>query len=379
MLAAALFLSAAFAQAPAPCDAKALSAALTAAAPIEAPRAFAALATCDAKAAKAAAKAAFPRFLSGEDADRALVLAIKLGEGAVAASWIDAQLPDERSRAIASLGPACKDDPAVQAWFVERRATLGDAFWSQRWYRALATCPAESVQAILWSELDKGAGADRARYFGVLQTAAAGSGAGAGPELTTLLSAATDPEIQSQIIQAYGLAAGLGSVAGLNGALAEQGAAAIVAAAPRLQSKAVDQARLTLGGLGAEAAADGLVVSRYKERVQPGGGLLYGAIAIEDAVCKGDKPQQRVHVAAVQDPGRTWPDQLADKVKGATDGVWTLDLPSRCKGTGGTTWALTPEPVADEAALKAWADAALKAAAKPGVKTVRIDAAPLKI
>ena len=29
--------------------------------------------------------------------------------------------------------------------------------------------------------------------------------------------------------------------------------------------------------------------------------------------------------------------------------------------------------------IKAWADAALKAAAKPGVKTVRIDAAPLKI
>lgn len=379
MFAAALLLSAAHAQAPAACDAKSLGAALTAAAPIEAPRAFAALAACDSKAAKAAAKAAFPRFLSGEDTDRALVLALKLGEGATAAAWIDAQLPDERSRAIAGLGQACKDDPAVQAWFVERRATLGDAFWSQRWYRALATCPADSVQALLWSELDKGAGADRARYFGVLQTAASGSGAAAVPKLTALLGAATDAEIQSQIVQAYGLAAGLGSITGLNPALAEQGAAAIVAAAPRLQPKAVDQARLTLGGLGAESAADGLVVSRYKDRVQPDGGLLYGAVAVEDAVCKGDKPQQRVHVAAVRDPGRTWPDQLADKVKGAVDGVWALDLPTRCKGTGTTTWALSPEPLADEAALKAWADAALKAAAKPGVKAVRIDEAPLKI
>ena len=59
------------------------------------------------------------------------------------------------------------------------------------------------------------------------------------------------------------------------------------ALAPELSNKAVEQARLTLQTLGAEAESDELAAIRYSDLKQDDGTFLWGVSAAESASCKG--------------------------------------------------------------------------------------------
>ncbi len=105
----------------------------------------------------------------------------------------------------------------------------------------------------------------------------------------------------------------------------------IVDLAPAWPDKAVEQARITLRTLGDERASDTLVLVRYKSVLQKEGGLLYGAVVVEDATCKNGKHEQVVHTAEVEDPGQTWPDQLREKVNESVRHGWSSSSPTAAR------------------------------------------------
>jgi hypothetical protein len=56
-----------------------------------------------------------------------------------------------------------------------------------------------------------------------------------------------------------------------------------------------------------------------------------------------------------------WPDTLQTLIGDKLAAEWKLDGAARCKGTGTLTYAIAPEPPADDAARKAWFDQQKKA------------------
>jgi hypothetical protein len=132
--------------------------------------------------------------------------------------------------------------------------------------------------------------------------------------------------------------------------------AAIVEVAPTLPPKAVDQARITLLSLGAEADSDKMVVHRFRDVLQPSGGLLYGLVATEVATCKKGDTRVTIHTAQVNEGGKTWPDQLDARVKDGMNVSMKLDLADSCKGTGTVETATPVQPFKDAAAYQAWVD-----------------------
>ncbi len=362
------------------CDAAALAKETAEATPVGAARAYVQLANCDAGKAKMAAASTLPRLLGGDDANQAAVMAIRVGAGEPVAAWLDGLEADERSRAVRALGEACEGSPDVQKFFVDRAQTLGEKFWSDRWYRALNTCRVPEVQSILSAELDKGLGADRLRFFAVLETYARSAGGEAVPRLESLASSIDDPEGQANIIAAFADAARVGTPEGIDGNAAAAAIKAIHSVAPKLTVKGVEQARMTLLALGDEAGSDDMAAVRYKSKDQGGSEFLWGAIANEVATCKNGKVQQRIHVALVNERGNTWPDQLQEKVEAAAAVNWELDLADKCKGTGEVKWVFPSAPFQDESAFKTWADKSAEDSADKGAdKSVRLDKEPLQI
>lgn len=362
------------------CDAAALATETAEATPVGAARAFVQLANCDAGTAKSAATDTFPRLLGGDDANQAAVKAIQVGATEPVAAWMGGLEADERARAVRALGEACNESADVQAFFVDRAATLGDQFWSDRWYRALATCRVPAVQGILSAELDKGLGADRLRFFAVLETYARSAGGDAVERLSKLATDIDDAEAQANIVAAFADAARVGTPEGIDAAAAGKGAETIRALAPTLTSKGVEQARMTLLALGDEPGSDDMAAIRYKAVDQGDQTFLWGAIADEKATCKNGKVQQKIHVALVNERGNTWPDQLAEKVEAAARVNWELNLADKCKGTGELKWHLPTAPFADPAAFDAWAETVIKDARDAAAqKSVRLDKDPLQI
>jgi hypothetical protein len=340
------------------CDARKLSGAVAKEPSLAAAKLFVDLAACDAKVANRIAVDAMPRFIGGPEGNAALVAALEVGAGDAAIAWVDSLQSDERARAVDALGKACPESEAVRGFFVERKEALGADFWSQRWYRALANCPNEDMQAILWSALEESPDADRTRWFAVLETASRGSGAAALPKLGALLAGTEDPEVQSNVVAAFADASGVGGMDGVNAKASKASVAAIVEAAPSLSVKAVEQARITVGALGDEASANSLVVVRHKDLATEEGRLLWGVVVVEDAQCKKGKQRwQRATIAQAWDVGVTWGDQVRAKVEAAGPGTWPLDLADKCKATDSSVeYLISNAPFKDVAALETWAD-----------------------
>jgi len=345
------------------CDARKLAGAVAKEPPLAAAKLFVDLAGCEATVAKRVAPDALPRFIGGDEGNAALVAALEVGAAEAAIAWVDGLQSDDRARAVDALGKACAESDAVQGFFKERKDSLGADFWSQRWYRALANCPADDMQDILWSALDESPDADRTRWFAVLETASRGSGAKALARLESLLGKTEDAEVQSNIVAAFADASGVGSMDGVDAKAAKMGVEAIVKAAPSLSAKAVEQARITVGALGDEAAADALVAVRYKDLATEEGRLLWGVVVVEDAQCKNGKQRwQRATMAEAWDVGVTWPDQVRAKVEAAGPSTWPLDLADKCKASESSVeYLISSEPFKDVAAMQAWADEAWSA------------------
>ncbi len=339
------------------------------------------LASCDANTARRIAAATLPGVLSGDDGYEAIVAAVQVGAAEPAVTWIGNLQSDEHAKAIRALGEACQDSEPVQAFFIDQAATMGDAFWSERWYRPLGSCQVESIQSLLWSELDKGLDIGRSQFFGVLGTYARSAGVLALPKLQDLARRIDDAEVEANVISAFSDAAQVGSVDGMNQATAAKAARAIIELAPDLSIKGIEQARLTLQTLGAEAESDQLASFRYADARQEDGSFLWGVLVVEDASCKGGKKtMQRLNYSKVIGQGTTWADQLEDKVQASVEVGWELDLAARCKGEGELRIVVPDAPFADEAAYKTWMDAQLDdAASTTANKVIRLEQEPVAI
>lgn len=351
------------------CDGPALAAEATGGPPAAAARAFVQLSACDPLVARKAAKVVLPRILPGDEGYQAVVSAIRTGAPADAAAWVAGLQSDDRARAIKSLGDACAESEPVQAFFAERARSLGDEFWSQRWYRGLAACKSEPLLELMWAELKDGPKTDRPRFSAVLETWARARGALAIPALSELLKGVgDDAEAQAAVVSALGAAAGVGGDEGIKAVAAARAGEAIQSAAPGLSVKAVEQARITLLALGDEAGSDGLAAVRYKDRFNDNEKLLWGVVVDERATCRGDKPAQRLSWAPVREPGRTWPDQFKDRLQPALEAQWGFDLAASCKGTGTVEVLVPAEPFTDKASFEAWAAQTVQERLQPDVK-----------
>ena len=131
-----------------------------------------------------------------------------------------------------------------------------------------------------------------------------------------------------------------------------------MALAPELTIKGIEQARITLLALGAEAESDELAAYRYAEFKQEDGSFVWGGIISEVAPCKdGAKTKQRIHYARTVgqlEVVRTWNDQLQEKFEAQIEVNWEMDLAKSCKVEGTKTTIASPKPFADEDAWKAW-------------------------
>jgi len=325
-------------------------------------------------------QSAIPRAIPNEGGRAAAVAAVKVGQGDVATEWISGLQPDDRAKAIGALGKACNDNEQVQDFFIGAASSMGDSFWSDRWYRALGVCHAVPIQDLLWTELDKGIGADRTLFFGILEAYARSAEGGAVPRLTELSKRLREPEAEVNIINAFSDAAQVGGIDGMNVQTAKAATKAIVEMAPSMSQKGVEQARITLIALGAELESDELAATRYAD-LQQEDGFVWGVVVSETAPCKGGKKvMQRMHWARAVDGGTTWADQALEKVQSSAEVAWELDLASRCKVEGETTYHVSNLPFATDDELKAWATSQMEELTNAGAKKVfRVEEEPLNL
>ena len=348
--------------------------------PHEAAPMFLQLSQCDAGAAKRVAPTVIPTLIGESDGFDAAVAAIKVGSGSSVMGWMNTLQRDEQSRAVRAYGKKCQESEAVQAFLVDAAAEKGDAFWTERWYRALTECRTPATTKLLVDHVEAGAGEDRGSFFGVVEAYAVNVGADAIPKLAALVEAETDLEMQVNLIGAFADASQAGTLSGLDSKTAEKAAETVRTLAGKLPAKAMDKARQTLQVLLDEEGADKLVALRFKDVAQEDGGLLYGAVVFENATCKNDKIAQRYHVAEAIDPGQTWPDQLEEKVRTSVELNWSLNLAERCKGTGEVTYHVPDAPFADQESYKKWVKEVVRRNTNPEIKkAVRVDADPIQL
>jgi len=364
--------------ASAACDAAALNKQLAAAAPQQLPGLFGQLAACDAAAAKKAAPTYLPSFIAGGEASKAAVAALTVGASDDVVAWVKGLQPDDRGQTIADLSEACAGSKAVQTFFLNASTSMGDAFWNDRWYRGLSTCRSPEIQKLLTDKVGAMEKGDPGRFQGVLEVFARNLGPAALPQLASLAEGTSNGETQTYIVNAFGDAAGLGS-ANMDPAAGQAAQKTLKEIAPKLQPKGVEQARVILQALGDERGADELAAVRFKDVKQADGTFLWGTVVTETAACKNGKTQQIVHVAPVIDGGRTWGDQVNERVSAGIS-AWGMDLATKCKGTGKNEVFTPAEPFADMPAYKAWVDKQLMDIQRqPADKRTREDHDALKL
>ena len=146
MLISLLMASTAFAT---DCDTRTMSKEILAAGPHEAAPMFVQLAQCDGPAAARVAGKVIPTLIGESDGFNAAVTAIEVGAGVSVMAWIPTLQRDEMSRAIRAFGKECQTSEKVQGFLIEAHKTLGDQFWTDRWYRALTECRTDASR-VCW-------------------------------------------------------------------------------------------------------------------------------------------------------------------------------------------------------------------------------------
>lgn len=346
-LIALLLASAAHAQS---CDAKKLAKDLETASPVAVPKLFLELAACDPAAANKSAALAMGKTLAGDEGNQAALAALKAGAQKPVMDWVDGLEPDHRSAAMLWFGDQCAQVPEVGQFFVDSAAQKTDIFLRERWYRGMSKCRVEGVQNLLRDIVEKDSlKLNRESRFGLLEVYARNLGKAAIPHLKATALQLGDPKEIRLVLNAFGDAANVGAVEGLDQATAKEAIAAIEELAPQTHPEAVEQVRDTLAALGAPEKGDAVVKYRWPDRFADGS-YAWAVVATEEATCKNGKVQVVLHHGLLTS-GDKWPDTLKSSVEAAATTAWGLDAAAKCKGTGTTTVVMSTEPMSSEESL----------------------------
>lgn len=312
--------------------------------------AFTALAQCDAELAANTFKDLLPK-ATDADALHALSLAA-IQTNVWQPVW---KLPgyigdySVRDEVVSAIGAECGEQPTVLTFLQASYSGLKDIEF-QRWEKALGACTAPGLVDWMIKEIEKppaklydekyntlvGIYTKRARADGLpTLTKAAIAAATGGPfdGLLAQMDEAVAPTMGQEIAPAD----------------KEKLEAALIETARAVDKDKAKAVADRLANSGSQRAAARLLPTIYPGRVQDGGSFLYGAAAIEQGDCKGEKTAV-IHLAEVTDPGKRWV-ILSD-----------VEAPLRAskaklKGcTAEEPWGVTstPEPVKDAKGIEAW-------------------------
>ena len=335
------------------CDARTLETALKEASPVQVPLAFERLANCDPNRAKRHVTAVMERTLSGEEADRGAIAAMRLGASDTVRDWLGGLEPDQFSSTINRLGARCKDDDAVEAFLVGSAEKLGKAFFTDRWHRGLADCRKESIRAILADALANDPTESRGQYFALVEVYARNFGALAVPTLVEKIKATSDGEVQTYLVEAFADAANVGSVEGRDDEAAATAAEALLKLGSSLDPKAVDTSRRVLTALGMPDKSDAFVQYRWPDRLADGH-YSYGVAALVTGTCKNGKQKGDLHLGIALEPAMHWPDQLKSSVEQFVQTWSAQEDIVKCKGTPSIAITTMTEPAVNADAISAW-------------------------
>lgn len=260
---------------------------------------------------------------------------------------------EARDEIAGNVGAACPQHPKVVSFLQGAYFGLRDIEF-QQWDDAYAACDAPE----LWTWMDGQVQAPPNKMFDekfnalmdvyvekkkvdalpALATAATKAATAGGPfdqivakmgeSVTPALGGKVDPEAQKKL---------------------EQSLIDVAKKVPVEKSRSIaDQLAMS----GSDAAAAQLLPTLYADRVQGGGGFVYGAAAIEAGDC-GGKKQAVVHYALVREPGKRW--NLLKDLEGPLRAS-KARLGKDCKVDG--AWPVVPssEPLKSDKELDAWSE-----------------------
>lgn len=329
------------------CDSKQLVKDIEETSPVKLPALFLQLAECDAEAAKGVAGEVVPKLLHSDEANKAALASIDVGEREAVITWVKGLEPNHRTQTLMWMGEQCGDVPEVGDFFTDSAADDQEGFRQNRWYRGMSKCRTEGVQSLLVDIVEKDAwGLNREQLFGFIEVYSRNLGEKAVSHLKSLPSTMTDPKDIRLIINSFADAANVGSLEGMNDKAAKDAIAALTQLVPQIPAETIEQARDTLLALGDEALAAEIVKYRWPDR-KVDETYNYGVVAIESATCKNGKTQVWLHSGYLTNIS-AWPDAIASGAEEHVLGNWGLDHGAKCKGTSEYEVFVMGEPATEE-------------------------------
>ena len=256
-----------------------------------------------------------------------------------------------RDEVASEVGTACMDHPQVVKFLQGAYFGLRETDFGQ-WDDAFRSC--ESPDLVTWMTQQVEAPPDKQfdeKFNTVVDVYAKRQGASALPSLTkgAIKAAKAGPFDTMISAMESSVAPSLGEEMTADGRAALESSYVSVA-----QKVGSDKARAVadrLANSGSEEAAAKLLPAVYPDRVQAGGGFLYGGATFETADCKGTKTLV-IHYASVTEAGKMW--NILASAEAPLRGLKPkLD---KCKPESADPWptAVSPEPLKDAKAVQAW-------------------------
>lgn len=314
---------------------------------------FSQVAACD----KKVAEDNYTRFMArATDADSLVALSSAAIESDVwNPVWLQlGKISDYEARDIVAqeVGASCGDSAKVVSFLQGAYFGLRDTDFS-RWKQAFAACESDDLGSWLEAQVAK----PPSRQFDDKFDALMGfyvnrAGADALPTLTKAAIAAAEsgPFDAILIKMDEAVAPALGQeLSGDDKAKLESSLIEVARAVDSEKARAVAD---RLANAGSQSAAAKLLPAVYPDRVQSGGGFLYGAASIELGECKGEK-SAILHVAEVYEPGRRW--IIATEAEGPMR-AFKPKLKKCDLEEGDWPVAITAQPVASSKDIDPWVE-----------------------
>lgn len=332
------------------CDAMIAKAGSLAAADV--PAAYAAVAKCD----KKIAEANFNKYLEkATDSDAAVALFITAIESEtwtpVWGSLSKITSYEARDEVANAVGAACADKPKVVSFLQGAYFGLRDIEF-QQWDDAYRACPDAGLVA--WMEQQVSAPPNKMfdeKFNALVDIYVKSRKADALPALSTgAIKAAGEGGPYDAILMKMGeaVAPDLGQQVSVeNQKKLEEAMIGVAKAVPAEKARGVAE---QLANSGSDAAAAQLLPTLYPDRVQGGGGFLYGAIAVEAGECDGKKSAV-LHYASVTEGGKRW--SILNAVEGPLRG--TKAKLGKCSAVE-SPWPIitSPEPLKSAGDVDKW-------------------------